>query len=137
MVEEGLQFAYDDVAGVMDYWIGDGIHTVVALDGEEIVGTYALKSNQPGHGAHVANAGYMVARSSRGQGIGRVLGEHSLAKARELGYAAMQFNMVVAANRAAVELWRRLGFRVVGTLPRVFRLPEGGLVDAFVMYRAL
>ena len=137
VVDEGLRFAYEDVAGVLGYWIGDGIQTFVAVDGPEVVGTYALKPNQPGRGSHVANAGYMVARSARGRGIGRVLGEHSIETARALGYAAMQFNLVVATNRQAVELWRRLGFHVVGRLPRAFRLPDGGFADAFVMYREL
>jgi ribosomal protein S18 acetylase RimI-like enzyme len=137
VVDEGLRFAYEDVAGVLEYWIGDGITTFVAVDGPDVVGTYALKPNQPGRGAHVANAGYMVPRSARGRGIGRMLGEHSLETARELGYAAMQFNLVVATNREAVALWQRLGFHVVGRLPRAFRLPAGGFADALVMYREL
>lgn len=137
VVEEGLRFAYEEVAGVLDYWLGPGVATFVAVDGTEVVGTYALKPNQPGRGAHVANAGYMVARAARGRGLGRLLGEHSLASARALGYAAMQFNLVVATNRAAVELWQRLGFHVVGRLPRAFRLPAGGFADALVMFREL
>ncbi|HEX6885975.1 MAG TPA: GNAT family N-acetyltransferase [Planctomycetota bacterium] len=137
VVEEGRQFAYEDVAGVLGYWIGPGITTFVAVDGTQIVGTYALKPNQPGRGAHVANAGYMVARAARGRGLGRLLGEHSLATARALGYSAMQFNFVVATNTTAVALWERLGFGVVGRLPRAFRLPEGGFADALVMHREL
>jgi ribosomal protein S18 acetylase RimI-like enzyme len=137
VVDEGRRFAYEDVAGVLGYWIGPGVATFVAVDGEEVVGTDALKPNQPGRGAHVANAGYMVAGAARGRGIGRLLGEHSIATARALGYAAMQFNLVVATNEHALALWRRLGFDVVGRLPRAFRLPDGELADAFVMYLEL
>jgi len=44
---------------------------------------------------------------------------------------------VVSTNTGAVELWKRLGFRIVGTLPEVFRHRELGLVDAYVMHRFL
>jgi hypothetical protein len=37
----------------------------------------------------------------------------------------------------AVRLWRKLGFSVVGTLPRAFRHLHLGDVDAFVMFKEL
>ena len=37
------------------------------------------------------------------------------------GYEAMQFNFVVSTNTAGVELWKKLGFEIVGTLPKAFR----------------
>ena len=73
----------------------------------------------------------------RGLGLGRVMGEASLRIAAELGYSAMQFNAVVATNLHAVRLWRSLGFRIVGTIPDGFRLPDGALVSHHIMYRGL
>ncbi len=49
----------------------------------------------------------------------------------------MQFNQVVATNVGAVELWRRLGFSVIGVSPRSFRHPRQGLVDMLIMHREL
>jgi ribosomal protein S18 acetylase RimI-like enzyme len=63
--------------------------------------------------------------------------EHSLGEARAAGFLAMQFNIVVSTNESAVALWKKMGFAVVGTLPKVFRHSERGLVDAFVMHRFL
>jgi ribosomal protein S18 acetylase RimI-like enzyme len=109
----------------------------VASSGQGITGTAVLKPNQPGRGSHIANAGFMVAASVTGQGIGRRMGEHIVQRARALGYLGMQFNAVVATNEPAIGLWRSLGFSIIGTVPRAFHHPRHGLVDLHIMYRAL
>jgi ribosomal protein S18 acetylase RimI-like enzyme len=96
-----------------------------------------MKPNQVGLGSHVANAGFMVSPAARGAGVGRAMGEHCLGEARRLGYRAMQFNFVVSTNQTAIRLWEQLGFRIVGTLPGVFKHRTLGFVDAFVMFRSL
>ncbi len=118
-------------------WLGPGVATYVAERDGRVVGTYVLRPNQPGLGAHVANAGYMVAPDAFGGGIGAAMGEHSLHEARAAGYRAMQFNAVVSTNTRAVALWQRLGFTVVGTVPGGFRHRERGFVDLHVMHRSL
>lgn len=118
-------------------WMGDGCITCVAEREGDIVGTYLVKPNQPGLGAHVANAGYMVRPDAFGGGIGAALCEHSLAEARAAGYRSMQFNAVVSTNRRAVALWQRFGFRIIGTVPEGFRHTRLGYVDLFIMFREL
>ena len=120
-----------------DYWTGPGLATyVLEMDGD-IVGTYTMRANQRGLGAHVANAGYMVRPGHFGQGLGALMCEHSLVAAREAGFEAMQFNAVVSTNVRAVALWQRLGFAIVGTVPAAFRHRELGYVDLHVMHRFL
>jgi L-amino acid N-acyltransferase YncA len=119
------------------YWFHSGTRTYVAEREGRVVGTYLLRPNRPGLGSHVSNAAFMVSPSARGLGIGRAMGEHCLDEARRLGYRAMQFNFVVSTNEAAVELWKRLGFTIVGTLPGAFCHRGRGFVDAYVMYRSL
>ena len=102
-----------------------------------MLGTYILRPNQSGGGSHVANAGFMVSASARGQGIGRAMAEHCLSEARRLGFRAMQFNYVISTNTAAIRLWQDLGFEIVGTLASAFRHPDKGYVDVYVMYRSL
>jgi L-amino acid N-acyltransferase YncA len=121
----------------LSYWLSPQAHTFVAVDGNQVCGTYIIKENQPGLGSHVANASYMVASSARGRGIGSLLCVHSLDQARQLGFTAMQFNIVVSTNESAIALWKKHGFRIVGTLPKVFRHARLGEVDAFVMHRFL
>ena len=126
-----------------DLWLAPTMRTYVAEDdgqtedGKHIVGTYILKPNYPGRGSHVANASYMVHPGSQGQGIGTIMATHSLAEARRLGYKAMQFNLVVSTNFAAVHLWRKLGFHIIGTIPKAFEHRQLGCVDAYIMYQLL
>jgi ribosomal protein S18 acetylase RimI-like enzyme len=62
---------------------------------------------------------------------------HSLERARERGFLAMQFNFVIASNTRAVRLWQSCGFEIRGSLPGTFDHPRLGMVDALVMYRRL
>jgi L-amino acid N-acyltransferase YncA len=119
------------------YWFRDDTDTYVAEKDARVVGTYILKPNQLGPGAHVANAAFMVASDAQGSGVGRRMAEHSLSEARQTGFRAMQFNFVVSTNTVAIHLWKQLGFKIVGTLPGAFRHPEKGYVDVYVMYRSL
>lgn len=119
------------------YWVDDVLETWVAEDQGEIVGTYVLRANQRGLGSHVSNVGYMVRPGSGGRGIGMQMGEHSLANAKAKGFQAMQFNAVVSTNTRAVELWKRLGFTILGTVPKGFRHQRLGLVDLYIMHRFL
>jgi ribosomal protein S18 acetylase RimI-like enzyme len=124
-------------ADAIAYWCGPDRETFLAEEGGAIVGTYYIRANQQGGGAHVANCGYMTAAGSTGKGIARRMCEHSLQHARSRGFKAMQFNVVVSTNERAVRLWQSLGFETVGRLPRAFEHPRHGFVDALVMFRAL
>jgi len=118
-------------------WIDLPLHTFVAEEDGELFGSYYLKPNAAGPGRHVCNCGYMVAPAARGKGVAQRMCEHSLQVARDAGFLAMQFNSVVATNTVAVALWQKMGFEIVGTLPRAYRHRTLGLVDCHVMYRWL
>jgi ribosomal protein S18 acetylase RimI-like enzyme len=119
------------------YWLSPEREVFVAEDHGEIVGTYCLQANQRGGGAHVANCGYMTAISATGRGVARAMCAHSLDRARERGFRAMQFNFVVSTNDRAVRLWQSFGFDIVGRLRGAFHHPTCGYVDAYIMYRNL
>jgi len=119
-------------------WVEQSQAVMVAVDpAGPVVGTYYLRPNSLALGAHVANAGYVVAEHCRRQGIGSRLCQHSLQSARRLGFRAMQFNLVVSTNIAGIRCWRRNGFQIVGTLPEAFRHKQLGYVDALVMIQPL
>lgn len=119
------------------YWNSPGHEVFVAEENGEILGTYYLRANQKGGGAHVANCGYVTAPWAIGRGVARTMCQHSLERARARGFRAMQFNFVVCSNERAVRLWLSMGFEIVGRLPLAFMHPTLGPVDALVMYQHL
>ena len=111
--------------------------TVVAVEDERILGSAKTGPNRPGPGSHVATASFMVAVEARGRGVGTALCRYALDWARGRGFAGMQFNAVADSNRGAIEIYRRLGFDIVGTVPGAFAHPTLGRVGLHIMYRAL
>lgn len=112
-------------------------HVYVIIIEGRVAGSYILKSNFPGLGSHVANCSYIVNKNFQGRGIGKLLGEHSLQIAKNNGFEAMQFNIVVSTNVAAVTLWKKLGFHIIGTTPKGFKHKSLGFVDTYIMHRFL
>ncbi|ORE96484.1 putative acetyltransferase [Stappia sp. 22II-S9-Z10] len=140
IIRGGAEYALDrdmSEADALAYWYGPEKETWVAEVDGLVLGSYYLKANQAGGGRHVANCGYTVSGEARGRGIARAMCEHSLERAREAGFRAMQFNFVVATNVRAVALWERMGFRTLTRLPGAFMHPDQGEVDALVMYQRL
>ena len=140
IIRRGDTYAYPidmDKQAAFHVWMEAPRETYVFEDQGQIIGSYYIKTNQQGPGAHVCNCGYIVSWEARGKGVATQMCEHSQQQAKHLGYLAMQFNFVASSNTGAVDLWKRLGFEIVGTLPQAFRHPKLDLVDAFVMYKSL
>lgn len=141
VVRAGETFPYDPEmteAQARSTWIEDPPgRTVVAVEGDRVLGSAKMGPNRPGPGSHVSTASFMVAAGSRGRGVGTELCHCALAWARSNGYAGMQFNAVVESNLSAVRLYERLGFRILGTVPRAFEHPVLGRVGLHLMYQEL
>jgi L-amino acid N-acyltransferase YncA len=141
IVDAGETYAYP--AGLTsdaarDLWMESPPgQTVVARDGDTIVGSAKMGPNRPGRGAHVATASFMVDPDQQGRGVGRALGTYVIEWARAAGFHGMQFNAVVETNHGAVKLWQDLGFAIIGTVPDAFDHRRHGLVGLHVMYQRL
>lgn len=138
---EGETYAFPpDIseAKAHDTWTKTPAETYVAEDDAgRIVGTFYIKPNQPGRGSHVCNCGYIVLKNARGRGVAALMCEESQRLALDLGFRAMQYNLVAATNTGAIRLWKKQGFHVVGTLPKAFKSKTLGYIDALVMYKEL
>ena len=142
IVAGGETCAYDREMSKDDgrriWMVGPPGRTVVATDSDgAVIGTANMYANRGGPGSHVASASFMVDPRQAGRGVGRALGEHVIAWARESGFRAIQFNAVVETNQAAVALWRSLGFEVLTTVPEAFEHPHHGYVGLLIMHRFL
>ncbi|WP_067541968.1 GNAT family N-acetyltransferase [Nocardia crassostreae] len=121
-----------------DIWVvGPPGVTVVAVDGDRLLGTANSDANRPGPGSHIASASFMVATDARGRGVGTALCGHVLAWAKARGFAGMQFNSVAESNHRAVDLYKRAGFDIIGTVPGAFHHPTQGRVGLHIMFRDL
>jgi L-amino acid N-acyltransferase YncA len=141
IVAAGETYAYPDglsEAEAADLWMERPPgRTVVAVEGDRILGSAKMGPNRPGRGAHIATASFMVDPAAAGRGVGRALGAHVIEWARTQGYHGIQFNAVVETNAAAVRLWKSLGFQILATVPEAFDHPRYGLVGLHLMYQRL
>jgi len=119
-------------------WFNKNQQTYIAKLGNEIVGTYILRPNFEMLGNHIVNSSFIVSPKHGSRGIGRKMCQHAIKTARKMGFTAMQWNIVVSTNRAAVTLWKSLGFRIIGVIPKAFRHQQLKKdVDAYIMFRYL
>lgn len=140
VIKGGETYVFDPDSSrekMLTYWLAPEKKVyVVEMEGE-IVGTFTIKPNMADRGSHIANASYMVNPSHSGKGIGEFMGKYSLHEAKRLGYLAMQFNIVIKSNERAVNLWKKIGFKIIGEVPKAFRHPRLGFTNAYIMYREL
>ncbi|MGF1720786.1 GNAT family N-acetyltransferase [Vibrio kyushuensis] len=118
-------------------WCDMPLKTYVFVENDVVLGSYYIKPNAMGPSGHICNCGYMVSSEARGKGIARLMCEHSQKTALELGFDAMQFNSVVSTNKVAIMLWKKLGFSIIGTIPKAYNHRQLGLVDSYIMYKWL
>jgi phosphinothricin acetyltransferase len=115
----------------------DPRHPVLVAElAAEVVGWASLNPFNPRRAYdHVADLSLYVERQWRGQGVGRRLLEALIALARHLQY----HKLVLSAfpwNEAGMRVYRRAGFREVGTY-REQGLLDGRWVDTIIMEKLL
>lgn len=138
IVSDGIAFPQtellNEVSGLE--FFNSQSYTGVAYDENsgEIVGLYILHPNNVGRCGHISNASYAVKKDKRGQHIGELLVKDCLIKAKELDFKILQFNAVVATNISALNLYKKLGFTQLGTIPKGFLLKNGTYEDIIPHY---
>ena len=139
VVEEGIAFPQEhclDAARGAAFFAAQTC-CGVAEDAGRILGLYILHPNNEGRCGHICNASFAVSGDSRGKHIGEKLVRDCLLRAKEKGFAIIQFNAVVESNTHARHLYERLGFIQLGTIPQGFRMKDGRYENICPYYRAL
>ncbi len=138
IVEEGIAFPQMDVLSESEANTFFCAQSFTGIAEEEsIAGLYILHPNNVGRCGHICNASYAVSASCRRRGIGELLVRHSLQKGIELGFRILQFNAVVSTNKAALNLYKRLGFVQLGKIPGGFLTKSGRYEDIIPHYKTL
>jgi len=138
VVAAGDSFPGDQILSEAEAWdmFCAQTETVCATAGSEVVGVYILHPNNIGRCSHIANASYAVKADVRGQGIGRMLVEDCLMRAKENGFRGLQFNAVVVSNTAAIALYLKLGFKILGTVAGGYRDKSGSYRDTLIFLKS-
>lgn len=126
-----LPFSYEEF---LNYFFPDGSIVLICKSQSTIIGSFFLKPNFPGRCSHIANAGYIVKKKYRGKKIGFYLGKCSIDIAKKVGYRALMFNLVFKENTNSLNLWNKLGFKILATIPQAVKKDDGNYQDAYIMY---
>jgi len=105
---------------------------LVALNGEQVIGSLTCRGGSLHSDRHVADLGVYVARDWRGQGVGAALMGRALAWAAEHPVIRRVQLEVLASNDRAQRLYERSGFTREGVRRRAC-LRDGVLVDMILM----
>lgn len=141
VVEEGIAFPQEELLNTRTgkTFFEEQTYNAVAVNADtgEVCGLYILHPNNIGRCGHICNASYAVSREYRGLHIGEKLVSDCLIQGRRLGFTILQFNAVVASNIHARHLYERLGFILLGTIPKGFRMKDGHYEDICPYYHTL
>ena len=140
VVEDGAAFPQINSLGSIEEgkkFFESQSFTAVAEAQGKVLGLYILHPNNIGRCGHIANSSYAVKSSSRGMKIGEKLVKHSLKIGKELGFRILQFNAVVKSNIGAINLYEKLGFVKLGTIPEGFLNKDNTYEDIILFYHKL
>lgn len=140
VVDAGNQFPYESSSRQEFHrqFLGAGSQVYVVHSNQgEVVGGFFIKPNFSGRAEHIANAAYMIKGAYRGKGLGTLLVKASLEIAKNSGFQQMQFNLVLSQNLVALKLYEKLGFTIIGTIPRAIRNADGSYQQGHILLREL
>ena len=113
--------------------IADGeISSLVAMEGDKVVGTTAIVRDPLGWSAHVAELRILISEEMRGKGLGRILLQHCFAAAIENGAEKLMARMT-PDQRGAISLFEEMGFRGEAMLRDHVRDSEGKVHDLAIL----
>lgn len=136
--EHDLLFLRRDLTqdAAVDDWIREiavgEIFTVLAVEGDSVLGWATIHRNRLRWTAHVAELRVMVAEGARGLGLGRILTQEAFANAVGLGIEKMVAQMTMD-QKGAIAVFEGLGFRPEALLRNQVKDRAGKKHDLLVL----
>lgn len=121
--------------------VGDGVQNadrilLAAFIDSTLVGTVQILLRTPPNQPHRADvAKLLVARSARGQGVGKRLMEHAEDMSRAAGKTLLVLD--TATGGSAERLYARLGWTRVGVIPKYALYPDGTWCDTTIFWKEI
>jgi RimJ/RimL family protein N-acetyltransferase len=110
---------------------GTQVH-LLAIYEDRLIGSLTI-TKQAMRQTHVGVFGITIAKQWRGKGLGESLTKIALNRAVELGMKTIILD-AFAKNTPAINLYKKLGFKEYGMLPKGFSY-KGKLEDKVLMYK--
>ncbi|MBQ1901161.1 MAG: GNAT family N-acetyltransferase [Lachnospiraceae bacterium] len=103
------------------------------FDGDKVVGNCSISGiSDKIKYRHRCGLGIAILQEYVGQGLGTMLLERAIDKAKELGFEQLELG-VFEDNANAFSLYKKLGFKEYGRTPRAFKLKDGTYRDEINM----
>ena len=110
---------------------------ITAFDGDRIIGTADLRSAGARQRVqHRCGMGITILKEYWGVGLGSQMMQAIIDCAKSLGYEQLELDVDVA-NRRAINLYTKFGFKVYGCHPHKIRYADGTYADDYLMYKVL
>jgi RimJ/RimL family protein N-acetyltransferase len=133
--EHDLLFLARDITkeeNVVEWLSNPNITTLIAMDGQTVVGYTAIHDSPMAWSAHVAELRVMISPTMRGKGLGRALTQEAFAYALSLGKEKMVGQMTLD-QKAAIAAFQGLGFRPEALLRDHVKDRDGQKHDLLVL----
>jgi len=99
-----------ELAGLPGDYAPPGGRLLLAEYDGQLAGCVALHKLEPG----ICEMKRLYLRPrARGKGLGRILADHIIAEARQIGYQRMRLDTVEPAMKDAVAMYRKIGFQEI------------------------
>jgi len=118
---------------IREHLVSDYSAWITVFDGNRAVGNCSISChNNRLKTKHRCDFAIALEQAYCGCGLGVMLTEKAIKKAKELGFEQMELG-VYADNERAIALYRKMGFEEFGRNPRAFRLKDGTYIDEINM----
>jgi RimJ/RimL family protein N-acetyltransferase len=106
------------------------LYLVAKVDGEVVGG--ASMHPQTDKQAHVAEFGIFICYGYRNLGLGTTILKEFIEIAKKRGFEILQLS-VFANNTRALNVYKKCGFKEIGSLSRDIKLPDGAYTDRILL----